>query len=246
MEEKTKIWAHRGASGHAPENTLEAFRKAVKMKADGVELDIQMSGDGELVVIHDETLDRVSGEHGFVKDYSLKELKKLNVSRALKHYDKKTRIPTLQEVFELLENTELTINVELKNGLIEYPGMEEKLLRLAEEMKLKERIWCSSFNHRSVQKIKGLCPEMKCGLLFSDIMVNPAAYGRELGIEALHPAVYHFAQDREYIAEAHKCNLAVHIWTVNEKKEMKKLVRAGADALITNYPDIARKAMEQA
>ena len=75
--EGTKVWAHRGASGYAPENTLEAFKKAEKMKADGVELDVQLTKDGELVVIHDETVDRVSGEKGFVKDYTLKELKRL-------------------------------------------------------------------------------------------------------------------------------------------------------------------------
>lgn len=112
--EGTKVWAHRGASGYAPENTLEAFKKAEKMKADGVELDVQLTKDGELVVIHDETVDRVSGEKGFVKDYTLKELKRLNVSKHMPSYDKKTRIPTLDEVFDLLKNTEMTINIELK------------------------------------------------------------------------------------------------------------------------------------
>ena len=107
--EGTKVWAHRGASGYAPENTLEAFKKAEKMKADGVELDVQLTKDGELVVIHDETVDRVSGEKGFVKDYTLKELKRLKVSKHMPSYDKKTRIPTLDEVFDLLKNTEMTI-----------------------------------------------------------------------------------------------------------------------------------------
>lgn len=118
--EGTKVWAHRGASGYAPENTLEAFKKAEKMKADGVELDVQLTKDGELVVIHDETVDRVSGEKGFVKDYTLKELKRLNVSKHMPSYDKKTRIPTLDEVFDLLKNTEMTINIELKNGIVQY------------------------------------------------------------------------------------------------------------------------------
>ena len=105
--EGTKVWAHRGASGYAPENTLEAFKKAEKMKADGVELDVQLTKDGELVVIHDETVDRVSGEKGFVKDYTLKELKRLNVSKHMPSYDKKTRIPTLDEVFDLLLHKDL-------------------------------------------------------------------------------------------------------------------------------------------
>ena len=190
--EGTKVWAHRGASGYAPENTLEAFKKAEKMKADGVELDVQLTKDGELVVIHDETVDRVSGEKGFVKDYTLKELKRLNVSKHMPSYDKKTRIPTLDEVFDLLKNT-----------------------------------------------------DMRCGLLFSDIIVNPAEYASELHVDALHPATYHM-QDENYIDKAHGRGLRAHVWTVNEKHEMKALVKAEADAIITNYPDIAVEIVKNA
>lgn len=236
--EGTKVWAHRGASGYVPENTLEAFKKAAKMGADGVELDVQLSKDGELVVIHDEIVDRVSGENGFVKDYSLKELKRLNVSKHMPSYDKKTRIPTLDEVFELLKNTELTINIELKNGIINYKGLEKKVLELVEEYDMLDRIWCSSFNHESIVRVKKLCPDMRCGLLFSDIIVNPAEYAANLGVEALHPATYHM-NDENYIDKAHGRSLRTHIWTVNDKHEMKALAKAGADTIITNYPDIA-------
>ena len=189
--EGTKVWAHRGASGYAPENTLEAFKKAEKMKADGVELDVQLTKDGELVVIHDETVDRVSGEKGFVKDYTLKEL------------------------------------------------------ALVEEYDMLDRIWCSSFNHESIVRMKKLCPDMRCGLLFSDIIVNPAEYASELHVDALHPATYHM-QDENYIDKAHGRGLRAHVWTVNEKHEMKALVKAEADAIITNYPDIAVEIVKNA
>ena len=121
---KTQVWAHRGASAYAPENTLEAFRLA-----DGVELDVQLSRDGELVVAHDETIDRVSNGTGYIKDYTLAQLKKLSFNRLFPKF-KDARIPTLKEVYELLKPAGLTVNVELKTGIILYPEIEEKVLAL--------------------------------------------------------------------------------------------------------------------
>ena len=115
-QEKTKVWAHRGASGYAPENTLDAFRKAVEMGADGIELDVQMTKDGELVVIHDETIDRVSNGKGWVKDYTYEELKKFNFNKTHLEYTKE-EIPTLEQVYLLIKPTNLTINVEIKTGI---------------------------------------------------------------------------------------------------------------------------------
>ena len=160
----TKVWAHRGASAYAPENTLEAFKLAVDMGADGIELDVQLSKDGELVVIHDEEIDRTSNGKGFVKDYTLKELKKFNFNNSNSKYHK-VNIPTLKEVFELLKSTEMDINVELKTGVFFYEGIEEKVLSLAKEMKMEERIIYSSFNHYSVMKVKELDENAKIGLL---------------------------------------------------------------------------------
>ena len=100
-QEKTKVWAHRGASGYAPENTLDAFRKAVEMGADGIELDVQMTKDGELVVIHDETIDRVSNGKGWVKNYTYEELKKFNFNKTHLEYTKE-EIPTLEQVYLLI------------------------------------------------------------------------------------------------------------------------------------------------
>ena len=111
------VWAHRGASGIMPENTLPAFEKAVELGADGVELDIQMTADGEIVVIHDEMVDRTSDGKGWVKDYTLEDLRKLDVSYGHKELGH-VCIPTMREVFELLKPTDLTINIELKTGIL--------------------------------------------------------------------------------------------------------------------------------
>ena len=127
---KTRIWAHRGASGYAPENTLEAFKLAIDEKADGIELDVQLTKDKELVVIHDEKIDRTSNGKGYVKDYTLDELKKFNFNYGNEKYEE-VKIPTLKEVYELLKPTNLIINVEIKTGIIFYEGIEEKVLKLA-------------------------------------------------------------------------------------------------------------------
>ena len=145
-QEKTKVWAHRGASGYAPENTLDAFRKAVEMGADGIELDVQMTKDGELVVIHDETIDRVSNGKGWVKDYTYEELKKFNFNKTHQEYTKE-EIPTLEQVYRLIKPTNLTINVEIKTGIYFYPGIEEKLYLLEKEKGMQGKIIYSSFNH---------------------------------------------------------------------------------------------------
>ncbi len=245
MISKTLVWAHRGASAYEPENTVEAFALAAKMKADGVELDVQLSKDGEVVVIHDETIDRVSGEHGYVKDFTLAKLKELNVSAFRKDIDHITRIPTLREVFACLKDTPLTINVELKTGIIRYPGIEEKVRKLIEEFALEDRIWISSFNHESVLKFRSLCPTVKCGFLFEDVMLNPEVYAHNYGVEALHPATYHyFEMDHDYIRKAKEQGLETHIWTVNDQSEMKALCEVGCEAIITNYPDIAREIVD--
>ena len=151
--ERTLVWGHRGASGYAPENTMAAFEKAVELGADGIELDVQLTKDGELVVIHDETIDRVSDGSGWVKDYTYAKLIKHNFNRTHPEY-KHAQIPTLEEVYALIKPTDLTINVEIKTGVVFYPEIEARVLDLTERMGLMERVIFSSFNHYTIQKIK--------------------------------------------------------------------------------------------
>lgn len=133
---KMKIWAHRGASGYAPENTMEAFSEAVRRKADGIELDVQLTKDGEIVVIHDEKLERVSNGTGWVKDYTLKELRKLNFNKTFPEQGS-ARIPTLKEVYELMKKEDMLVNVELKTSIVFYEGLVDKVLDLAARMRME-------------------------------------------------------------------------------------------------------------
>ena len=236
---KTKVWAHRGASAYAPENTLEAFQLAVDQKADGVELDVQMTKDGKLVVIHDETIRRTSGGQGRVMDYTLAELKEMKFNRTHTEYADAT-IPTLAEVYELLKPAGLEINVEIKTGIIFYPEIEERLYRLELEMGMEGKIIYSSFNHYSAMKMKELNPEARVGLLYADGFQNVPSYAAKLGADALHPALYNL-QYPDFLEECRKRGLLLHVWTVDEEEDIRRLVEAGIDAVITNRPDVARR-----
>lgn len=234
---KTKVWAHRGASAYAPENTLEAFLLAAEQGADGVELDVQLTKDGEMVVVHDEEIDRVSDGSGFVKDYTLAELKILNFNKTHPEYQD-VKIPTLREVYEALKPTGMTINVELKTGIFWYKDLEKKVLELTKEMGMEDRVIYSSFNHYSIQQMKKIVPEAETAYLYSDVILNVAEYAKNTKVDGLHPAVYHVKM-ADFLKEYLGSNLNVRVWTVNEKADMKWLIDAGVTAIITNYPDMA-------
>ncbi len=239
MEEKknTKIWAHRGASGYAPENTLEAFRMAIEMGADGIELDVQFTRDRQLVVIHDETIDRVSDGHGKVIDYTLEELKQFTFNKSHPEY-KDCRIPTLEEVLTLMQPTGMTVNIELKTGVNFYDGIEDSVLRLVDRLKMQERVIYSSFNHYSIMKVKELCPDAHVGFLYCDGTLHMAEYAKKNQAEALHPSI-HNMQYIDLIPDCKEMRIDLHVWTVNDRIDMERMVKLGVDAIITNYPDVA-------
>ena len=242
-EEKTpmtKIWAHRGASGIYPENTMPAFSAAADMHADGIELDIQLTKDGEIVVCHDETIDRTSNGTGNVKDLTLRELRKYDFSR-LHPECGPVKIPTMREVFEriapteLIRPTDLVINIELKTGVYDYEGIEEKILALTKEFDMNERVIYSSFNHYSMLRIRELCPEAHTAFLYADGPVGMPAYAKAHGMEAIHPWFVNLRYP-DVLTECRQNGLKVHTWTVNTEEEALACFEQDVDALITNYP----------
>lgn len=231
------VYAHRGASGYAPENTLRAFALAADMGADGVELDVQRTRDGVLVVFHDETVDRVTHGHGRIADMTLAELRQLRVDRPFPEITDEV-IPTLEEVYTLLHDRGLRCNAELKNSVLPYPGLEEEAMAMAEKTGMADKLLYSSFNHYSMCRIKALDPAMPCGLLYNATLVKPWDYAAGLGVDALHP---HFSelQVPEEVAAAHALGLEINPWTVNTEETLRAVIDAGADRIITNYPDRA-------
>ncbi len=183
-----KIWAHRGCSQIYPENTLLAFERAAELDGlAGIELDIQLTKDRELVVIHDERVDRTTEGIGYVKEYTLSELKKLHIYA---DSNPSQKIPTVREVFDLLEariRNGMKINIELKNSIYPYEGMEEKIVELVRQYGLQERIVYSSFNALSLEKIHAMDSQAEIGIL--DTKVSDCLYKLKggCGAQALHP-----------------------------------------------------------
>lgn len=238
------IFGHRGASAYAPENTLEAFELAAKMGAHGVELDVHICKSGELVVAHDETVGRVSDGEGWIKDMTLSELKALHFNKTHPEY-KDARIPTLQEVFQLLKPTGLRINTELKNSYLDYPELEKKVIELAAKEGMLDRILFSSFSHHSMLRVKEIDSSLFCGLLYEASLIKPWAYAVALGMDAIHPHFSEVLLPGGECAEAHKAGIHVNPWTVNRKEDLEAVLREGADILITNYPDVGLKCLKE-
>lgn len=235
---RTEIYGHRGASHYAPENTIPAFQLAIEQGADGVELDVQLTADGQVVVIHDETIDRVSNGKGFVKSYTLEELRKYSFHNQMEQFGH-VDIPTLEEVLNLLKPTEMKVNIELKTGIFWYPEIEEKTLEIVKNAGMEDRVIYSSFNHYSVKRVKELNPEARTAFLFSDVILHVDKYAKRTCTDGLHPALYHVKMSN-FLQEYVESGLDVRVWTVNEEEDMKMLMEAGVTAIITNKPDVAR------
>lgn len=238
-----QIFAHRGFSGYYPENTMLAFQKvAEETVADGIELDIQLTKDGEIVIMHDEMLDRTTNGSGWLKDHTLEELKMLSVGVNVKGFFPRQTIPTLREYFTWLKTTKLITNIELKTSYFEYEGIEETLIAMVKEFGLEDQIWYSSFNHYTVARIKKLMPEAKCGLLTDTWLMNIGEYAASQGAASVNARTY-FCAKEGVAADLHAHNIALQAWTPNDAEMMQELVDAGVDVLITNYPDIAAKVL---
>ncbi|MBR3621897.1 MAG: glycerophosphodiester phosphodiesterase [Selenomonadaceae bacterium] len=246
---KTKIWAHRGASGwdtrYAPENTMPAFEKAVQMGADGIETDVQLTKDGVLVLAHDETIDRVSDDSGWIKDYTLKELKSFSFGKTHPEYGK-VEIPELKDLLRLVKDTDLELNLELKSGVLYYENLEQKTADLVHSFGMDERVIYSSFSHYSVKKIMDYCVEKgyrsRFGVLSGCLISNAANYVKNLGADAYHPPASQMQES--VISECHALGLKVNLWTVDAKTEIKRWAKAGIDAIFTNCPDNGRVAVD--
>ena len=176
-----RVFAHRGYSGKYPENTMEAFRGAFAAGADGIELDVQLSKDGQLVIIHDETLDRTTTGKGYVKDYTLSELKQLDASGKL---FSGLQLPSFEEYCEWVKNTPLITNIELKTSIVYYEEIEEKTAEMVKAFRLEDRVIFSSFNHLSIVRMKQLLPECPVGALVEhDDLRNAGYYCSKFGTD---------------------------------------------------------------
>lgn len=224
----TKIYAHRGYSGKYFENSAEAFRACRDLDIYGIEIDVQLTKDGEMVVIHDEYLKRLLSVDAFVKDLTLKELK------GYKYANGESPI-TLEEYVEIIKDTALVTNLELKTSVFEYPGIEEKVYELFKKHDMLDRLLVSSFNHYSLLRFKELC-DLPVAALTDCTIIAPEKYLKEYGIEYYHPV---FTSVNAEMYEALKAEgIKVNTWTVNGKIPYKILMEMEIDGIITNYPEL--------
>lgn len=216
---------------------MEAFRLAHEMGAEGLELDVHLTKNGHIVVAHDETVDRCSNDTGRIVDKTLEELKKMDFSYNKLDYSK-VRIPTLYEVTEFARNTDLLLNIEIKSGIVLYDGIEEKLVRLIEEMGMKHRVIYSSFNHYSLMLLKQYDPSASIGILYNEAMVDPHVYAAHLKADAIHP-YYPTLMVPGVIAGCRENFIRINPWTVDIPEHIGWMFKEGVDAIITNRPDVA-------
>lgn len=229
--------AHQGANAAAPANTLAAFRLAAEMGADGIELDAQLSRDGEVVVIHDFAVDRTTDGRGAVRSMTLAQLKELDAGRWFDPTFAGERIPTLQEVFDTVGHC-LLVNVEIKSLPGRSRGLEAEVVRLIEDNNLTHRVIASSFNPLALRQVKRLNPNIPTALLYAPgqpVFLRRAWLAAFAPHEFRHP--HHTLVDERLMAWARREGYRVNTWTVNEPDEMRRLLALGVDGIITDYPD---------
>lgn len=225
--------AHRGASGHAPENTLAAFKKAVAMGATFIETDLQLSRDARFVAIHDATVNRTTNGRGAVHDMTLTELRRLDAGSWFGSEFAGERVPTLEEILEFSKKHDVVFYLELKPGATW--GGEHALIGALRESGEIPRAVVISFDPAIVLNLRKVEPTLMSGLLYDGQLENPLAKAVEVGARQL--AVRGDLVTPAMIAEARKRDLQVVCWTVNHPAHMRMLMAAGVDGIMSDYPD---------
>jgi glycerophosphoryl diester phosphodiesterase len=242
------LFGHRGASLHAPENTLAAFKLAYKYGADGIELDAKLTKDGQVVVIHDATVDRTCNGSGIVRYMTLNEIRKLDAGGKFSLKFKGEKVPTLDEVFESL-GKKLLINVELTNYADPKDDLPEMVTKLVKKHKLEKDIIFSSFHPTTLRRIQKLLPDIPAGLLaFSGLpgALSRSFIGKWWSPLLIHP--YYSDVDVSFVKKEIRWGRKINVWTVDDKTEMERLIHLGVNGIITDDIPLAiqvRKALRR-
>lgn len=219
-----------------------AFKKAVEAGCDGIELDVQLTRDDKLVIIHDEEIDRTSNGKGFVKDMTYEEICAFDFSYTHMGQVERQQLPLLDEYFSYIREFDVVTNIELKNGRFDHPQLEKKVYDLILKYDLKDKVIISSFNHVSVLRMKQIDASIPCGLLEESRLLNPAAYVQDSGVEFYHP--YYAVVDSDVMREFTAKGIELNVWTVNTEEDIRQMAELGVHAVIGNYPDRVKDLLE--
>lgn len=238
-----QIFAHRGARVVAPENTLPAFQKALDMHVAGIELDVHCSKDGQLVVIHDFTVNKTTNGTGHVSTFTAAELARLDAGSYLSAAFAGVGVPTLDQVFDLVGNR-CRVNVEIKSEDPEGGNQVEPLVQMIQKRNLYDQVIVSSFNPITLIKMRYTDPKIQLGFLYEEDLpphLRQAWFTPIIQPEALHP--YHKIIDEKLMAWAKGKGCAVNTWTVNDVAEAKRLAALGVDVIMSDVPDVIMAAL---
>ncbi|WP_290489863.1 MULTISPECIES: glycerophosphodiester phosphodiesterase family protein [unclassified Aerococcus] len=231
----TGIIAHRGYSKLFPENTMLAFKEAAKFDITGIELDVQLTSDGHVVICHDEMIDRTSNGTGFIKDMTLAELKTFYFYGKFQgqvEENEDIQLPTLGEFFEWFKPLDIMVNIELKTNIFRYDGLVEKVNDLIQSFDLNDRVVLSSFQHHTMNNAKKVNPDLKTGLLTISGILNPGDYMASHGHEFYHP--FFMTLESEDFDNLAANKIGINTYTVNRAEDMEKLINAKVTNIITD------------
>ena len=234
-----RIFAHRGFSGMYPENTMLSFSKAVEAKADGIELDIHFSKDGEIMIQHDEAMRRTSGLDGFIFDYTRSELEKINAGSLLDNRFGFTPIPSFEEYLDFIKDKKIVTNIELKTAPVYYDGIEEKAVDMVCRAGLEKSVIFSSFNWLSIVRLHKIAPELPVALLIDQRLYNMGPLFKREGISYFHPS--YGTIDIDSVKDMRSNGVGINVWTVNDEADIITALNLKVDGIITNYPDRVRR-----
>jgi glycerophosphoryl diester phosphodiesterase len=238
------VIAHRGASGHTPENTMAAFRRAIELGAGFIETDLHLTRDAKFVAIHDATLERTTNGHGSIHDATLAELRKLDAGQWYDREFSGERIPTLEEVLEFSHQNDVVFYLEIKYDVAW--GMHHTLVAAIRKAENAARTIVISFDPSTIAAVRRVDPSIMVGLLAdeTDQAARPDLVKAAQRAGARQLCLHHSLLTSETIDRAHAADLQVVAWTINDAEEMRAAVKAGVDGIMTDLPDRLRSLLE--
>lgn len=227
---RIEVTGHRGAALLEPENTLRSIRKAIELRCDRVEIDVHHCKSGELVVIHDETVERTTNGTGRVADLTFHEIRRLDAGKG-------ERVPILQEVIDTVRD-QIILQIELKG-----PGTAAAVVEHIRRNAMEREIVVTSFHADRVQEAKTAIPELKVGLLASHLDNSPLEVARQMGASALH--LHHSKVSPEIVRQAHEMGLELRVWNIDDEPRIREVVPMSVDGIGSNRPDLLIKVLTE-